>query len=77
MYFDQDGDLAHEFYEEVPSKKRGIKTKMKKIVNGLTPEVNILIRNKIGIKGKRIYPSKHFIKAPKNLTHHFLCLYMN
>ncbi|TRY70002.1 hypothetical protein TCAL_07333 [Tigriopus californicus] len=30
MYFDEDGDLAHEFYEEIPS-RRGIPARMRKI----------------------------------------------
>ncbi|KAL7633271.1 UNVERIFIED_CONTAM: hypothetical protein RMT77_016376 [Armadillidium vulgare] len=41
MYFDQDGDLAHEFYIEVPSKRQGIKTKMKRMLDGLTPQGEI------------------------------------
>ena len=31
MYFDEDGDLAHEFYEEVAPKRKGGKRKMKRI----------------------------------------------
>ena len=31
MYFDEDGDLAHEFYEEVMPKKRGGLRRMRKI----------------------------------------------
>lgn len=41
MFFDEDGDVAHEFYEEVRSKKRrkGHKTHMKRISNNrLFPE---------------------------------------
>lgn len=39
MYFDEDGDLAHEFYiEELPSKK-GTKAKMKRITSNLRPQV--------------------------------------
>lgn len=38
MYFDEDGDLAHEFYEEVPSKKKGGKRKMKRVVRNLVPQ---------------------------------------
>ena len=38
MYFDEDGDLAHEFYEEVP-KKKGVGKRMKKIhYKHLTPQ---------------------------------------
>ena len=36
MYFDEDGDLAHEFYEEI---KKGGKRRMKKIEKNLTPQV--------------------------------------
>eukprot|EP00091_Calanus_sinicus_P005628 TRINITY_DN16094_c0_g1_i1.p1 TRINITY_DN16094_c0_g1~~TRINITY_DN16094_c0_g1_i1.p1 ORF type:complete len:111 (-),score=27.74 TRINITY_DN16094_c0_g1_i1:93-425(-) len=38
MYFDEDGDLAHEFYEEVAPKRKGGKRKMKKIVKNLKPQ---------------------------------------
>ena len=38
MYFDEDGDLAHEFYEEVLPKRKGGKRKMKKIVKNLKPQ---------------------------------------
>ena len=31
MYFDEDGDLAHEFYEEILPKKRGGLRRMRKI----------------------------------------------
>jgi len=31
MYFDEDGDLAHEFYEEVLPKKRGGASKMRRV----------------------------------------------
>lgn len=38
MFFDEDGDLAHEFYvEELPA-KRGSKAKMKRVVNNLKPQ---------------------------------------
>ena len=33
MYFDEDGDLAHEFYEEVLPRKGHGRRKMKKISN--------------------------------------------
>ena len=36
MYFDEDGDLAHEFYEEI---KKGGKRRMKRIEKNLTPQV--------------------------------------
>ena len=36
MYFDEDGDLAHEFYEEI---KKGGKRKMKRVDKNLTPQV--------------------------------------
>merc|ERR1711997_777550 len=39
MYFDEDGDLAHEFYEEVLPKRKGGKRKMKKIVKNLKYQV--------------------------------------
>lgn len=39
MFFDEDGDLAHEFYEEVKPNKRGSKAKMKRIQTNLVPQV--------------------------------------
>ena len=39
MYFDEDGDLAHEFYVEIKAKKSGGKARMKRILHGLTPQV--------------------------------------
>ena len=41
MYLDEDGDAAHEFYVEVPSKKHGVKSTMKRILTGLRPQVII------------------------------------
>lgn len=38
MYFDEDGDLAHEFYEEVRPSKKGKKSYMKKITRHLLPQ---------------------------------------
>lgn len=38
MYFDEDGDLAHEFYEEVRPSKKGKKSYMKKITRRLLPQ---------------------------------------
>ncbi|XP_045619175.1 tumor suppressor candidate 2 [Procambarus clarkii] len=38
MYFDEDGDIAHEFYEEVPPLRRGVKATMKRIFTNLTPQ---------------------------------------
>ena len=38
MYFDEDGDLAHEFYEEVAPKRKGGKRKMKRVVKNLVPQ---------------------------------------
>lgn len=40
MFFDEDGDLAHEFYIEVKPTKRGCKAKMKRIKNNLVPQVS-------------------------------------
>ena len=41
MYFDEDGELAHEFYEEVLPKKKGGKRKMRRVDSkSLTPQVN-------------------------------------
>lgn len=37
MYKDEDGDLAHEFYVEVPSEQGG-KATMKRVFDNLTPE---------------------------------------
>ena len=43
MYFDEDGELAHEFYEEVLPKKKGGKRKMRRVDSkSLTPQVNHL-----------------------------------
>ena len=38
MYFDEDGDLAHEFYEEVRPSKKGKKFFMKKVTRRLLPQ---------------------------------------
>ena len=38
MYFDEDGDLAHEFYEEVLPRKKGGKRKMKRVEKNLRPQ---------------------------------------
>lgn len=40
MYFDEDGDLAHEFYEETIVTKNGRKKfKLRRIQKNLTPQV--------------------------------------
>lgn len=44
MYFDEDGDLAHEFYEEVPPKKKGGKRKMKRVLRNLVPQGEVKYR---------------------------------
>ena len=44
MYFDEDGDLAHEFYEEVAPKKKGGKKKMKRVVRNLMPQGEVNYR---------------------------------
>jgi len=41
MYFDEDGDLAHEFYEEI---KKGGKRKMRRIDRNLTPQGEVKYR---------------------------------
>lgn len=38
MYFDEDGDVAHEFFEETNPMKRGVKATMRRIFNNLTPQ---------------------------------------
>lgn len=38
MFFDEDGDLAHEFYIEVPPSKKGCKATMKKVLHNLIPQ---------------------------------------
>lgn len=43
MFFDEDGDLAHEFYEEVKPNKRGSKAKMKRIQTNLVPQVGLMV----------------------------------
>lgn len=41
LYFDEDGDLAHEFYEETVVTKNGRKkAKLKRIHKNLIPQVN-------------------------------------
>ena len=43
QYFDEDGDIAHEFYEERPwqSNNNGkIRMRMRRKTKGLTPEVS-------------------------------------
>lgn len=40
MFFDEDGDLAHEFYTEVRSQVSGVVTwTMKRVFEHLTPQV--------------------------------------
>ena len=39
MFFDEDGDLAHEFYEEVIDKGH---SRMKRQVRNLRPQVNYI-----------------------------------
>ncbi|XP_031549896.1 tumor suppressor candidate 2-like [Actinia tenebrosa] len=38
MYFDDDGDLAHEFYEEVKPTKQGEKAGMRLLTERLSPQ---------------------------------------
>lgn len=38
MYIDEDGDIAHEFYIEVPPPKKGCKATMKRILHNLIPQ---------------------------------------
>jgi hypothetical protein len=40
MFFDEDGDLAHEFYIEVPPLRKGCKARMKKVLHNLIPQVS-------------------------------------
>jgi len=44
MYFDEDGDLAHEFYEEVPSLRRGVKSYMRRILRNLKPQGEVKLQ---------------------------------
>ncbi|XP_050698633.1 tumor suppressor candidate 2-like [Eriocheir sinensis] len=41
MYRDEDGDVAHEFYEEVPPLRRGVKATMRQILTNLTPQGDV------------------------------------
>ena len=41
MYFDEDGDLAHEFYEEVKPSKKGRKACMKRVTKRLMPQGSV------------------------------------
>lgn len=44
MFFDEDGDLAHEFYEETIVTKNGKKkAKLRKIQKNLTPQVSFYL----------------------------------
>lgn len=43
MYFDEDGQLAHEFYYEVKSKSNK-KIRLKRIRNGLTPQGDVPLK---------------------------------
>ena len=42
MYFDEDGDLAHEFYEEVRVSHHTRRTTMQRLYANLRPEVLML-----------------------------------
>eukprot|EP00090_Calanus_glacialis_P004225 TRINITY_DN13126_c0_g1_i1.p1 TRINITY_DN13126_c0_g1~~TRINITY_DN13126_c0_g1_i1.p1 ORF type:complete len:110 (-),score=40.21 TRINITY_DN13126_c0_g1_i1:175-504(-) len=44
MYFDEDGDLAHEFYEEVEPRKKGGKRKMRRVEKNLRPQGEVKYR---------------------------------
>jgi len=44
MYFDEDGDLAHEFYEEVLPRKKGGKRRMRKVEKNLRPQGEVKYR---------------------------------
>jgi hypothetical protein len=58
MYFDEDGDLAHEFYEEVLPKKRGGVRRMRKVSSKqLMPQGDVqvpILSNVINIHNFRI-----------------------
>ena len=43
MYFDEDGDLAHEFYQEekVTGPSGGVRWRMKQIFDRLIPQVDL------------------------------------
>jgi hypothetical protein len=42
MFFDEDGDLAHEFYVEVPPSRKGCKATMKKVLHNLIPQASTM-----------------------------------
>ena len=47
MYFDEDGELAHEFYEEVLPKKKGGARKMRRVNSrNLVPQVSSYVERK-------------------------------
>jgi hypothetical protein len=46
MFFDEDGDLAHEFYIEVPPSRKGCKATMKKVLHNLVPQVRTTPRSR-------------------------------
>ena len=47
MYFDEDGELAHEFYEEVLPKKKGGARKMRRVNSrNLVPQVSSKIEKR-------------------------------
>lgn len=41
MYFDEDGDLAHEFYEEVKPTNEGGKAWMRQLTERLSPQGSV------------------------------------
>ena len=47
LYFDEDGELAHEFYEEVLPKKKGGARKMRRVNSrNLVPQVSSYIERR-------------------------------
>ena len=50
MYFDEDGDLAHEFYEEVLPKKKGGIRRMKKV-----PGKNLIPQGEVQYEYPRLH----------------------
>lgn len=44
MFFDEDGDLAHEFYEEVAPRRKGGKLRMRRLDKNLRPQGEVKYR---------------------------------
>nr|CAD7408002.1 unnamed protein product [Timema cristinae] len=71
MFFDEDGDLAHEFFVEVPPTRRGCKATMKKVLDNLTPQSKSPQKlplpagsNTSGYQSPHVYPVSRCLDLP-------------